>query len=610
MGPGISARFALYGDLFALTQTPYAFRPRDDRDRAVNGADVAQCGDNPGDCRPSFTASLTGMQNRPTTGAPLADGSPDPLSTPPYSAIDLRLSHPTYQTAWLKGVSTNGGADSATDPDYVFCAPTDQPSGALLDDNDLHMNLPAPAATSVVKVCPHDYGGVATLRATTTIGGTPVEAQIVDAQGNTVQPQPPACAGAGQFASLPIDQDCNGIADSWEEQYIPAANTVLQACGRPSITGFTGDEDIEPGAPNAGGTINCQGNFGDGLTVQDEYRGFHTYARGRMPGQWAMQWGSTDPVGKQDAFYLADWQWPDNSWFADSVDGPNAILATATPFFVWHRVQDPYAGGGGGPNQDGTRNPIQLNRSNSATTRAYVIEYTSNTATDNTTLGDAGQPMGNLGTQPVKIYPTTITAAAARLGLQVAALRDQVVAHETGHRLDLLHSVRENCCSFAPFSQRKRVDLSHFTFDNTQPSQALYMRYWYYGFTANTAPQGQPASMNPVLRTADKVASIGQAGATPLAARTLAGYDRDSNALYIVTNAALNVGCMNTIRIWNQRRALMDWTPRLTMLRPPASSPNADMRAGWGFASDDAALLCVTPDCRVRPTPLPASVCQ
>jgi hypothetical protein len=52
MGPGISARFALYGDLFTLTQTPYAFRPRDDRDRAVNGADVAQCGDNPATAAP------------------------------------------------------------------------------------------------------------------------------------------------------------------------------------------------------------------------------------------------------------------------------------------------------------------------------------------------------------------------------------------------------------------------------------------------------------------------------------------------------------------------------------------------------------------------------
>lgn len=446
---------------------------------------------------------------------------------------------------------------------------------------------------------------MAWLRGRATIQGITVDVDIVDSGRNTVQP--PACVTADNFlqhpfASLPVDQDCNGIADSWESPFIPIASANSVTCGGPPMLGFTGSEDIEPpGALVANGPLMCGKNSGDGLTVMDEYRGFHTYIRNPAGGGWSVQWVSTNPVSVQDVFFLADWAWPDGTFVADSVNGPGAILARETPFIQYHRVQDPYAGSGGRANVDGSRNPIQLGRSNSATPRAYVVEYVAGGANGGT-LGD-GQMIGNTGKFPITIYQMGIDATATAVGLQVRALRDEVVAHETGHRLDLLHPVRDNCCTLAPFGQRGTLDLQHFTFDTTRPTRLFYLRYQVYGFGVS---RGVPPVTIPVRQIADKLTVFGISANTPYGRAAVPAYDADSDGVYSITNAAVAIpACTTTIRIWNQTRTLMDWMPRLTMLRPPAASPATDMRVGWHFAASDLALLCITPVCLAQPPAVP-----
>ena len=145
-------------------------------------------------------------------------------------------------------------------------------------------------------VTSRDFGGVAQLRATAsvqtaqqagkTLGVTTYDVDIVDDM-ITQGPVPPPSGSCGvdfaahQFASLPVDQDCNGIADSWEEQYTTPTGGHLDPTA-----------DSEPGyLPTS--------PKGDGWSVHDEYRGFHYVADDGV----TVHWVATDPVTKLDIFF-------------------------------------------------------------------------------------------------------------------------------------------------------------------------------------------------------------------------------------------------------------------------------------------------------------------
>ena len=406
MGPGISARFALYGaSSFKLTQTPNTFRPRDFRDggkygehvgsASPSGPDIAGCETSLGHCRPTFTAFVGGMEN-------------SLFSPPPYGAIDFYLSLPAYQTAWLPGNSTNNGAD--TDPDYVFCGLLDQPQPVQLlapDRGGLHINMPAPVAVNQVNVCSHDYGGVAILRATVTIAGTPLEAQIIGRNTlmTAVSPPPPSCAGTGQFASLPVDQDCNGIADSWEAPY-------------KNSPGYSANVDLDGGP----------GQPGDGFSVRDEYRGFHF-----VTDDWdettqdpsKIRWTSTDPT-KKDVFF-----WDNDGVFTQAL---RAILAPTTQPIVYRRVSKAQAN----PVPEGQPasgvNKLNKNSPTKGTTYGYALDFVNGPGPKPESTGDAqyGASRG----QAIYLKNSEFLSASF---IDPAVYRAAAVAHEVGHVFGLCH---------------------------------------------------------------------------------------------------------------------------------------------------------------------------
>jgi hypothetical protein len=346
------------------------------------------------------------MENRPNGGT-LGNGLPDPLSTPPYTGIDFNLSLPAYQTAWLPGNSTNNGTD--TDPDYVFCGLLDQPQPVqllALDQNGLHINMPAPGPTNQVNVCSHDYGGVAILRATVTIGGTPLEARIVGP--NALSPPPPTCAGAGQFASLPVDQDCDGIADSWEAPY---KNTP----------GYNADADLDGGP----------GQPGDGFTVRDEYRGFHY-----VTDDWdettqdptKIRWIRTDPT-KKDVFF-----WDNDGTFTQAL---RAILAPTTQPIVYRRVSAAQANPQTAGQPVGGVNPLNKNSPTVKTTFGFALDFYNGMASDEppTTIGMSSGNADN--GKPIYINNPVILRWSAYV--DPAMLRALTVAHEVGHVFGLCH---------------------------------------------------------------------------------------------------------------------------------------------------------------------------
>ncbi len=92
-----------------------------------------------------------------------------------------------------------------------------------------------------------DYGGVITITASVTLS---------DTGGNSIT--------TTREIRVPKDDDLDGIADAWEEAKL----------GYPDLTGsdFLPDADAEPDL--LGRSIVDGGLFGDGLTGQEEYRGF------------------------------------------------------------------------------------------------------------------------------------------------------------------------------------------------------------------------------------------------------------------------------------------------------------------------------------------------
>jgi hypothetical protein len=260
-GPGTHSLSAtLFGYVgFRLTQTPGSFRPRDARDAA------AACGDHPGDCKPSFTlffdatppdvigpSAVRGPGRPRPPGVPLrmaggaagarrgpvgaAAHSPGQAPGPAASSFQkedttpdaspsctLALEHPVGQTARLKGTSTN--FDGGAGPDYVFDTTQPDPNLQAPSADGLTIaTAPFNAYVSTswtVNVNSRDFGGRANVRATCKVPGSglgAIEAIVVDpVQGNYLWPLPKAGCGAnrstGNYATLPVDEDCNGIAD-------------------------------------------------------------------------------------------------------------------------------------------------------------------------------------------------------------------------------------------------------------------------------------------------------------------------------------------------------------------------------------------------------------
>lgn len=251
---------------------------------------------------------IKGRRNQPDVQITFTPGllTPSPCPVPP-AIYKFTLSP---QTTWMQGTSTDFGADRAVDPDYVFERglvagyPTAlNTTLAPPQDGGLSISTAQPTPYAVdVTVTSRDFGGAARLYAEATLPGGPAfNVEVVE----DVNPPPgqhvvdveiPTGAPCGQnfktraFASLPVDQNCNGIADGWEASY--------------GLMGAATD-DLDQ-AENGGSTV------GDGLTVHEEYRGFHYIDR--SSGNPVVTWTSTDPVRKLDLFF-----WDHDSLFREDL---------------------------------------------------------------------------------------------------------------------------------------------------------------------------------------------------------------------------------------------------------------------------------------------------
>ena len=145
-----------------------------------------------------------------------------------------------------KGYCTNAG--SQTDRDLKFVPAADQIGGEAawtVPENGQKATTKDPAASATVRVYSLDYGAYGKIKASADIAGKTYPAITVD--------------GKGFFASIPLDEDADRIADKWEKDVTDPDD----------LTALSTDTDEDDSWGVVKHTLK-----GDGLTAYEEYRGF------------------------------------------------------------------------------------------------------------------------------------------------------------------------------------------------------------------------------------------------------------------------------------------------------------------------------------------------
>ncbi len=475
--------FGLGGDArFTVQQTKRSFRPRDARDPA------AECKNNYADCYLTYETKLEyesgglimpgrkppALMSRGRTRVRAMDYSEEASSTDLRASFSFELERP--QDGWLQGTSTNysGTGDTKDTPDYVFEQNTDA------NGNPLNADLAAPSngglkittngevdalSGAEATVTSHDFGGAARLRVRGTIQGMTFDADVLDPDtGENVQP--PSCApdfARTPFVSLPVDQDCNGVADSWEEKYLQG--------------GHFPDLRIDPKA-----AVDVEkGLFtdGDGFTAHDEYRGFHYVEDDGT----TVKWTDTDPVGKYDVFF---WDVANDINCAAAGLGHNClaiglrngILGPQTNALIsYRRVNAGQANAKSGDVPGMLDNALlgvgKITKNSRDASQAYALVYvdSNNLSPYRVARCDAHPPqkgaIGNAGGfesdgTPIRISFSQVGACASEVSFPPDVFLAQVTAHEGGHKFGLVHPTR--VAAFTPFPQDiQSLDLTNYT---------------------------------------------------------------------------------------------------------------------------------------------------
>jgi hypothetical protein len=259
------------GWVFSLENTQWNYLPEDSTDTTNTGSlpsspsPVSTKPKGPGRKLYSTCADCPGDGKKASYFAYISAGygtvDPSVLAAP----ITFELSLPNGVTGYRPGSSSNFGAQTASDPDYKFLTGGNEGFNAPTS-NGQSITTSGAVNGATVTVTSFDYGGVALLRAKAQIGGTWIYATagaLYDELGAELPS--PSCAVAGNdtrgFVQIPIDTDCNWIADSWE--FEPA----MQALQFPHFPRYWDQEKTS--------TANAAVVKGDGYGAYDEYRGFH-----------------------------------------------------------------------------------------------------------------------------------------------------------------------------------------------------------------------------------------------------------------------------------------------------------------------------------------------
>jgi len=402
-------------------------------------------------------------------------------------------------------------------------------------------------------------------------GSVTVGFNVLDENGEDVKA--PSCADAAQFvkrpfASLPVDQDCNGIADDWENNH-----------GGP-FPDPTADAD-----PGALGSATPDTYKGDGFAVFDEYRGFHM-----LNDQGNTVWHDTDP-NVQDLFY-----WDPNKLMANPIDKKNPqsgnhlanIFGAQTGGFMrLHRLNGKQAHATD-PN-DGTQplNPVNSNSPflDAGGPQGFAVSYVEDDTLPAGTLGDSGldsdpNSLRNAGQQPIRIDLEQIKQKANAVwagnsAAYASTLLDQVSAHETGHRLGRMH--RRRVPAKVPFDKDgiRTLALGQFTqnpalkhLDKLFVAESIYALTTQAGFQQN------------VIRNDENIVSMVPSSVTSWPGEPVG---QPKPPVWPYEHKLQQKLVIDSVTLESQDGTIMCWTPKLDQTQD----------SQWTFAPDDLNALCL-----------------
>lgn len=335
----------------------------------------------------------------------------DPLLYP-KGEIQFELSLPVNAATYRPGQSGNMGIETAQNatPDYLFLP--EGPNAGLSIVGQTATTDDAVEGANVT-VTSKDYGGVALLRARMRFGDEWFYAEPVPVEGRARADCAVAATDKRGFVQIPIDVDCNWIADSWEVSRAPAA------VGGVHFPRYWDGETT--GSPAVGVTP------GDGFGAYDEYRGFST-----VTSSGDQLHRRTDPA-KLTAFYHDK---SGSGIIKDSL--ADLLIPQLSSQIEFHEIAaDQFT-------TNGALRSFPLNRNSAAPTnlRNYALVF----------VGLSSHP---------ECQPSTIYGSAGSLGksdLDIAICLDRIdteagggttnlartaraviTAHEVGHRFNLRH---------------------------------------------------------------------------------------------------------------------------------------------------------------------------
>jgi hypothetical protein len=441
-----------------IQQVDSLFIPRDATDAAAKCSEPA----NTGNCYPTVSTRFLRRSPMDTD----ADVS---------GRIRFRL---VFDKPHLTGNSSNNG--SGTSADYQINPAYDpnanglgsaqefsefKPDGGLQADGSYMVETLGDDFTgATVKITSRDFGGRARVYSELVLSdGTIVPSDsVLDADLNEVSK--PACLSQSEFkfATLPLDQDCDEIADAWER-----SPTDTDAPGVGQI--IAGQDDDEPGPGGA--------PIGDGFTAHDEYRGFHFITR--VGQNVVVNWGRTDPNYVKNVFYF-DPEY-DNEFKFSSYIAP--LLATEHIRLNVLELDSTQANAFPGQSSIGVpwvgalaRNSM-LNAAASNPTRSLVLLR-------RTIGGDAlgfAQSFRSDGI-PILIDKQEIDSLVTFTNQNAGFLTALVIAHEVGHKFGLGHPLRDSCgnlntsCVFtATYENLAQLTGGQYTMDS-QYDKRIYTR--------------------------------------------------------------------------------------------------------------------------------------
>lgn len=577
----------------AIQQTPSAFRPYDARDPAVVGRADCRAFDpvNPvnDNCHVVYSVWFSGLKGEiilSPMGAKVSrvvrPSGATPMRVPAVARADqgnamvlpatfrFTLSRPTAVTSWLKGTSTNYGTDSTSVPDYFFgpqvtnsnleTPSADGLSIASTDAVDLRYGATLPTVT----VTSRDFGGKAVLKGIVTILGVDFAVEVMDENKDDISAPAGVCGSdfaQHPFASLPVDQDCNGIADAWEKPYV---QTLLGQDHFPDPS-----VDTDRGAQGANTPTSL---LGDGLSVHDEYRGFHVLD----PVTGRMQWASTDPT-RQDLFY----------WDADHIGRTSsdrvgtgtfsAILGSTTSAFMdIHPVDRLLSNGNRAARTNEDAGPINRNTLYPAH-RAYAVIYV-NRALAQGTIGQSdlegsSWAFQNSGT-PIFIDKQQIDNVVQPTTFQPGVLLAETVAHETGHKLSRKHPLR---CADAPVAydalQAPSLTINQFMQQGNNLLN-LFVRYGVYSVNGIHKRERMLSTGYYIIRENSE---------TPVPSSGVAPPDWTYKIRAATRTPRRYLYALSELPIETQESRMMDWTPDLMLTTPDR----------WSWSDRDANALCL-----------------